>query len=89
MGYRIRYGRQRISWNLWKIQTVLAVCLWLGIHLAASVYPGVWGLFRAQPDLAQKAGISSYEEGMGFRDSMLAYCAAVLEQAGYEKEDIR
>ena len=83
MAYRIRYGRKRRSWNIWKIQTVVAMWLGIWLFLAGFLFPGVKGLFSAEPSSAQQVWITGFAEGKGLRACAVAYCAAVLEQAGY------
>lgn len=84
MAYRIRYGRGRSGWNVRRIQIALAVCLGIGVALAEPIGAEVGEGFPPK-----KAWVESYVAGEGFRRSMVAYCAAVLEQAGYDKEHIR
>jgi len=68
------------------MQIVLAVCLGIGVVLAEQIWPGAKGLDISP---AEKAWVESYTAGVGLRRSMVAYCAAVLEQAGYDKEHFR
>ena len=89
MSYRIVYGRKRRDWTAFRLQAVVSGWLLAAVMVGKIICPAVDALFVSQPDPAQCALARGYADGAGIRNAMVMYCAAVLEQAGYETEAVR
>jgi len=86
MAYRIVYGRNTGEWDVIWVQSIVCLCLLAMVVLTRFACPEIEDIFASEPSPAQAALAEGYAGGEGLRNCAVMYCAAVLEQAGYETE---
>ena len=88
MAYRISYESKPKAYTLIKLQCLICAGIFVFVLFLRSVRPEINDLISFEPDLLEKEFAAGYARGEGLWDLAAAYCAGVLESAGYETEDI-